>query len=809
MFRVDNDSAVAIMPAATSAGTPGYFTDGNPATGQPATVLAAEFMNMVMMELANLVTDSGQTLTKNDYKQVSKAVQAMIANLSTVTWDKVTNKPTDWAVAGKTTLTGAVTLASTLTVAGVSTLNSTLTVAGATTLKTTLGVTGATTLSSTLSVAGAATFAANVTVNGTCVMANGNVGTSIEIGSVSKAGTPYLDFHSSGQNIDYDSRILASGGDGTVGGGTLTLMGGNISLAADTSVTGVLNVSSVLATAGSVRAANYVDLGYQTTTAGSRAISFYSNSDSTRTASIAVGGTTAALATMALTAGTVAIVGAATFSSAVSITGAATLSSSLAVTGAATLASTLDVAGVMTVANSLRPAQWIDIGYQNTTAGNRQIAFYSASDTTNTAKIVVSGTTLAGSLMGITAGTIALTGAVTASSTLAVTGAATLSSTLNVTGAVTLASTLKAAGELQSTTANGLRLVNGDYGVMARNYGGNFYLLSTASGDQYGNFSALRPFMISIASGAVTLGNSATINGGATIAGGATIDTLTVAGASTLSGTLGVTGSATCWADLNVGTTFLVNGASTLKSTLSVTGATTLSSTLAVTGAVTLSSSLTVATTAIITGAATLKSSLSVAGTATVAALSVTGVANLSSTLSVNGGVAINSGVIELGSGTGTNAYIDFHSSGASSDYDVRVIASGGSAASGSGALSINAAGGLWASANIYAGGGSCVIQTDGNISGSVWGGYLSTYISNAVSTTAVGAATAALAAGAVGTYGFMWVAATLGPGDLVAASALYWGSYNYKSSAQPAGTWMCCGYVVPGDKATVFKRVA
>ncbi len=44
----------------------------------------------------------------------------------------------------------------------------------------------------------------------------------IELGSLSVAGTPYFDFHSSGNNIDYDSRIIASGGSGSVGQGTLT-----------------------------------------------------------------------------------------------------------------------------------------------------------------------------------------------------------------------------------------------------------------------------------------------------------------------------------------------------------------------------------------------------------------------------------------------------------------------------------------------------------------------------------------------------------------------------------------------------------
>ncbi|HSW00033.1 MAG TPA: hypothetical protein VLI39_07665 [Sedimentisphaerales bacterium] len=46
---------------------------------------------------------------------------------------------------------------------------------------------------------------------------------SIEVGDTSTPTTPYLDFHSSGNNIDYDARIIASGGTGSSGNGTLTI----------------------------------------------------------------------------------------------------------------------------------------------------------------------------------------------------------------------------------------------------------------------------------------------------------------------------------------------------------------------------------------------------------------------------------------------------------------------------------------------------------------------------------------------------------------------------------------------------------
>jgi hypothetical protein len=50
---------------------------------------------------------------------------------------------------------------------------------------------------------------------------------AFEHGSTSKATTPYIDFHSSGNNIDYDSRIVASGGSSTVGQGTINMESAN------------------------------------------------------------------------------------------------------------------------------------------------------------------------------------------------------------------------------------------------------------------------------------------------------------------------------------------------------------------------------------------------------------------------------------------------------------------------------------------------------------------------------------------------------------------------------------------------------
>jgi hypothetical protein len=60
-----------------------------------------------------------------------------------------------------------------------------------------------------------------------------NTGTSgnIELGRIDNASsTPFIDFHSGSTPVDYDSRIIASGGNGSIGNGTLQLIAQTITL---------------------------------------------------------------------------------------------------------------------------------------------------------------------------------------------------------------------------------------------------------------------------------------------------------------------------------------------------------------------------------------------------------------------------------------------------------------------------------------------------------------------------------------------------------------------------------------------------
>lgn len=78
MYQYDDPTVTAILPASTGNGTPGYFTDGNPAGGQAATILRAEFMNMLMMELVNAITGAGIPLSKSTFTQLKSAIEAYI-----------------------------------------------------------------------------------------------------------------------------------------------------------------------------------------------------------------------------------------------------------------------------------------------------------------------------------------------------------------------------------------------------------------------------------------------------------------------------------------------------------------------------------------------------------------------------------------------------------------------------------------------------------------------------------------------------------------------------------------------------------
>jgi len=84
MFKIDNGTATGTLPAPTAAGPNpnGFFTDGDAANAIPATVVNAEWLNMVQEEIAGTITSSGLTLDKSDRTQLRQAITAMISGAS-------------------------------------------------------------------------------------------------------------------------------------------------------------------------------------------------------------------------------------------------------------------------------------------------------------------------------------------------------------------------------------------------------------------------------------------------------------------------------------------------------------------------------------------------------------------------------------------------------------------------------------------------------------------------------------------------------------------------------------------------------
>lgn len=88
MYQIDVPSAAPALPAPSPAGMPGYFTDGDIVRGIEPTVVPAEFLNGLMLEMLNLITAAGITPAKGSYGQMALAVTRMIeANSGNYTVD--------------------------------------------------------------------------------------------------------------------------------------------------------------------------------------------------------------------------------------------------------------------------------------------------------------------------------------------------------------------------------------------------------------------------------------------------------------------------------------------------------------------------------------------------------------------------------------------------------------------------------------------------------------------------------------------------------------------------------------------------
>ena len=94
MFRVDNSTAAAALPTPSPAGTPGYFTGGDLVSGIPATIVEADFLNMLQEELITPITAAGIALSKTNHGQLLAALQLLFASAGQVGYFASTTAPT-------------------------------------------------------------------------------------------------------------------------------------------------------------------------------------------------------------------------------------------------------------------------------------------------------------------------------------------------------------------------------------------------------------------------------------------------------------------------------------------------------------------------------------------------------------------------------------------------------------------------------------------------------------------------------------------------------------------------------------------
>lgn len=78
MYQIDNSTVASTIPPSTAAGLAGFFTDGDPVSNIAPTVLPAEFMNMIMMELLNVLAAAGVMPSKTDFTQLALAINQLI-----------------------------------------------------------------------------------------------------------------------------------------------------------------------------------------------------------------------------------------------------------------------------------------------------------------------------------------------------------------------------------------------------------------------------------------------------------------------------------------------------------------------------------------------------------------------------------------------------------------------------------------------------------------------------------------------------------------------------------------------------------
>jgi hypothetical protein len=101
-------------------------------------------------------------------------------------------------------------------------------------------------------------------VSGTTVIALSNdANGSIEIGKTDGTGTtPFIDFHAGATATDFDVRLIASGGTGVAGAGTLQIQGGRFNLSTANVNLASISTAATIGAAGGASALPATPLGY-------------------------------------------------------------------------------------------------------------------------------------------------------------------------------------------------------------------------------------------------------------------------------------------------------------------------------------------------------------------------------------------------------------------------------------------------------------------------------------------------------------------------------------------------------------------
>jgi hypothetical protein len=130
------------------------------------------------------------------------------------------------------------------------------------------GTLTATAVTSNLGTTNTTALTANGTITGqvsgvTVIAMSNDANGSIELGKVNGTGTtPFIDFHAGTTATDYDVRLIASGGTGSTGQGTLQLTGGRFNISTANVNLGSIGTATTVGAAGAASVLPANPVGY-------------------------------------------------------------------------------------------------------------------------------------------------------------------------------------------------------------------------------------------------------------------------------------------------------------------------------------------------------------------------------------------------------------------------------------------------------------------------------------------------------------------------------------------------------------------